>query len=406
MKINNCRSCQSKELISCLNLGNQFLTGIFPKNVNQNVSRGNLALKFCKKCSLLQLDKNFNRYEMYGSNYGYMSSLNLSMISHLKNKSDKIKKIAKIENTDSIIDIGSNDGTFLSFFVKSCQTIGIDPTIVKFKNMYNKKTKVISDFFSSAIIKKNLIKKAKVITSIAMFYDLEDPIAFSREIYECLHEDGIWHFEQSYMPSMIKNISYDTICHEHLEYYSLKSLKYILDKSNFKIIDIELNDINGGSFAITVAKKKSKKFKESSLVNWLLKKEELYKFNKIETLIDFKNKVFKHKKLLKDLILNLKDMKKNVAGYGASTKGNVILQFCDLNYKTIPYIVDVNPYKRNRVTPGTKIKIINDADFKKKNPDYLLVLPWHFKNHILQKEKTFIQKGGHFIFPLPDIEIV
>ena len=264
MKINNCRSCQSKELISCLNLGSQFLTGIFPKNRNQQVSRGNLALKFCKKCSLLQLDQNFNRNEMYGSNYGYMSSLNSSMINHLKNKSERIKKITSIQNTDLIIDIGSNDGTFLSFFVNSCQTIGIDPTIVKFKNMYKKKTKIISDFFSSEIIKKNSKKKAKIITSIAMFYDLEDPIRFSREIYECLHEDGIWHFEQSYMPSMIKNISYDTICHEHLEYYSLKSLKYILDKSNFKIVDVELNDINGGSFAITAAKKNLKNSKKAA----------------------------------------------------------------------------------------------------------------------------------------------
>tara|TARA_Y100001970_G_scaffold293344_1_gene439561 strand:- start:2505 stop:3728 length:1224 start_codon:yes stop_codon:yes gene_type:complete len=407
MKINKCRACESKDLVKCLDLGNQYLTGIFPINKNQKVSTGNLSLVFCKKCSLLQLSENFNRFEMYGSNYGYMSSLNQSMVSHLKNKAEKIKKLAKFSKSDLFIDIGSNDGTFLSFFLNTCKTVGVDPTIKKFKKFYKKKTIIIPDFFSSKIVKKNLIKKkAKAITSIAMFYDLENPISFAREIYETLDEDGIWHFEQSYMPSMIKNISYDTICHEHLEYYSLKSLKYILDKSNFKIIEIELNDINGGSFAITVAKKNSKKYRESSLVDWLLKKEELYKFNKIETLIDFKNKVFKHKKLLKDLILNLKDMKKNIAGYGASTKGNVILQFCNLNSKSIPYIVDVNPYKRNRVTPGTKIRIINDSDFKKKKPDYLLVLPWHFKNHILQKEHSFIKHGGHFIFPLPDIEIV
>ena len=285
--------------------------------------------------------------------------------------------------------------------------MGVDPTIKKFRKFYKKKTIIIPDFFSLNTLKKySVSKKAKAITSIAMFYDLENPISFAQEVYEALDNDGIWHFEQSYMPSMIKNISYDTICHEHLEYYSLKSLKYILDKSEFKIIDIELNDINGGSFAITVAKKKSKKFKESSLVDWLLKKEDLYKFNKLDTLFDFKNKVFKHKKLLKDLILNLKDMKKKVGGYGASTKGNVILQFCDLNNNIIPYIVDVNPFKRNKLTPGTKIKIINDIDFKKKKPDYLLVLPWHFKNHILQKENSFIKRGGHFIFPLPDIEIV
>ena len=238
-----------------------------------------------------------------------------------------------------------------------------------------------------------------------MFYDLEDPITFAKEVYETLDPEGVWHFEQSYMPSMIKNISYDTICHEHLEYYSLKSIKYVLDKSNFKIIDIELNDINGGSFSLTVAKKNSSK-EESFLVDWLLKKEDIYKYNKIETLLNFKDKVFKHKKLLSDLILNLNDVGKKVAGYGASTKGNVILQFCKINSKSISYIVDLNPYKRNRLTPGTNIKIINENDFKRKKTDYLLVLPWHFKNHIMHKEKKFIKDGGKFIFPLPDIEIV
>ncbi len=407
MKINKCRACKNNNLSKCLDLGDQYLTGVFPKNKNQKISLGNLSLVFCNKCSLLQLSENFNHFEMYGSNYGYMSSLNKSMINHLKNKSEKIKKLSKFSKSDYLIDIGSNDGTFLSFFYKICKTVGVDPTIKKFQKFYKKETITIPDFFSlETIKKKNITKNVKAITSIAMFYDLENPINFAREVYEILDKDGIWHFEQSYMPSMIKNISYDTICHEHLEYYSLKSLKYILDNSNFKIIDIELNDINGGSFAITAAKRKSVKYNESKLVNWLLRKEDLFKFNNIKTLIDFKEKVFKHKQLLKDLILNIKDMKKNVAGYGASTKGNVILQFCDLNSKLIPYIVDVNPYKRNRVTPGTKIKIINDRDFKKKKPDYLLVLPWHFKNHILQKESSFLRDGGHFIFPLPDIEIV
>ena len=406
MKISKCRSCGSSSLIKCLNLGNQYLTGIFPKNQNEKVSKGNLSLVFCKNCSLLQSEQNFDRYEMYGSNYGYMSSLNSSMIDHLKNKSQKIKKISKLSKSDLIIDIGSNDGTFLSYFVDHCQTLGVDPTISKFKKMYNKKINIIDDFFSGEILKKNSIRKAKVITSISMFYDLEDPVTFANEVNEALDKDGIWHFEQSYMPSMIKNTSYDTICHEHLEYYSLKSIMYILNKSNFKIVDIELNDINGGSFALTVAKKKSKKYEESFLVDWLLNKEDSYKFNKIETLFDFKNKVFKHKKLLSELILNLIDMKKKVLGYGASTKGNVILQFCEIDNKLINYIVDVNPFKKNRITPGTNIKIINENDFLRKKADYLLVLPWHFKNHILKKEKKFINNNGKFIFPLPDIEII
>ena len=240
-----------------------------------------------------------------------------------------------------------------------------------------------------------------------MFYDLEDPVEFANDIYEMLDDnEGVWHFEQSYMPSMIKNVSYDTICHEHLEYYSLKSIKFILDKANFKIIDIELNKINGGSFSITAAKKNSKKFSETPLLDWHTNKEELYGYNKISKIKEFAENVYNHKKIFRELILNLNDMKKKVYGYGASTKGNVILQFCNLNNKHIQKIVDVNPYKRNRFTPYTNIKIINERDFEKDLPDYLIVLPWHFRDFIINKEKNFIKKGGHLVFPLPEIEII
>jgi len=394
-------------LVNCLDLGKQALTGVFPKK-NQKVPYGSLILVYCKNCTLLQLSKNFNRNQMYGVNYGYMSSLNPTMISHLKFKSLKLQKLAEISNGDYVIDIGSNDGTFLSFFKKNKPIrVGVDPTIVKFINKYDKNIIKIPDFFSSKTLKKYRInKKAKLITSIAMFYDLEDPISFAQDVYENLEDNGLWHFEQSYMPSMIKNISYDTICHEHLEYYSFKSVKYILDKVNFKIINIELNNINGGSFSLTVEKKNSRKYESSKFTDWLLKKEDIFNFNKIQTINNFAENVHKHKNLFRDLILNLKDMKKIIFGYGASTKGNVILQYCNLNSKQIPYIVDVNPNKRNRYTPGSNIKIISEKDFKSKKADYLIVLPWHFRDFIINKEKKFLENGGHFIFPLPEIEII
>lgn len=407
MKINNCRSCKSKNLTNCLNLGNQKLTGVFPQKKNEKITSGKLDLVFCNNCKLLQLGSNFKREEMYGENYGYKSSLNPTMISHLKAKSIQLQNFIELNYKDVVVDIGSNDGTFLSFFKKNLTLIGVDPTIVKFRSGYKKNIIQIPSFFNKDVIKKHVLKKkVKLITSIAMFYDLEDPILFAKEIYDTLDEDGVWHFEQSYMPTMIKNVSYDTICHEHLEYYSLMSVKYILDKSNFKIVDIQLNNVNGGSFALTVAKKSSKKFEKSRLINWLLKKEDLFNFNKIKTIKNFSNEVYRHKKLFKDLILNLNDMGKKVFGYGASTKGNVILQFCKIESKHIPYIVDVNPYKRNRYTPGTKIKIINEADLKEKKFDYLVVLPWHFREFIIEKEKNYIKQNKKLIFPLPDIEII
>ena len=239
-----------------------------------------------------------------------------------------------------------------------------------------------------------------------MFYDLESPITFAQDVYECLGNNGIWHLEQSYMPSMIKNVSYDTICHEHLEYYSLETIKYIFDHVGFKIIDLEFNDINGGSFSITVAKKKSKYKEYSKIVNWLLEREKILDYNSPSTHLNFYKNVKKHKKLLRDLIDNLKDMKKKVIGYGASTKGNVILQYCNINKDDLKFIADVNLDKKNKYTPGSLIKITDEKSIKKYNPDYMLVLPWHFKNFILQKEKKYLNNGGKMIFPLPDIEIV
>ena len=262
-------------------------------------------------------------------------------------------------------------------------------------------------FFDKELIYKNFKKKVKLITSISMFYDLEDTIRFSEDVYDVMDKDGLWHLEQSYMPMMLKNNSYDTICHEHLEYYSLKSIKYIFDKVGFKIVDLEFNEINGGSFAITLAKKKSKNYKEAShLVNWLLRKEDLFEYNSMKTFKTFFENTKKHKKIFRNLLLNLKDMKKSVIGYGASTKGNIILQYCGIDSNLIKYIGEVNKYKFNKYTPGSKIRIISEKKARELNPDYFVVLPWHFKSHIIKKERNILKNKSKLIFPLPDIDII
>ena len=406
MRIHNCRSCKSKKIIKAFSLGKQFLTGIFPENKNVKISNGFLSLVLCKNCKLLQLENSFKAEEMYGENYGYMSSLNKSMFDHLNQKVSKLKKKINLKPKDLIIDIGSNDGTFLSFFSKQFNLVGIDPTIKKFSKFYRRDIKKIPSFFNKKEINKITSKKAKLITSIAMFYDLEDPIKFANDIYDLLSVHGVWHLELSYMPSMIKNVSYDTICHEHLEYYSLTSIKYIFDKVGFKIIDIEFNDINGGSFALTVAKKKSKIKESKMIVKWLLNKEKNLKINEIETFKEFYKKCLQQKYELNSLLKNLKKMNKKVYGYGASTKGNVILQFCNINRSKVRFIGEVNKYKYNKITPGSKIDIISEKKLRQLKPDYLLVLPWHFKNFILNKEKEYLKSGVKFIFPLPEIQIV
>ena len=252
MKIKNCRSCKSKFLIKIYTLGRQSLTGIFPSKKNAKISQGNLTMLLCNKCKLLQLEHNFDANEMYGSNYGYMSSLNKSMISHLKLKAFTLKKRYRLRSNIKILDIGSNDGTFLSFFNNKHKLFGCDPTISKFSKYYRKDINQIASFFSSKLFNN---KKFDLITTISMFYDLPDPLNFAKEINSILNKNGIWHIELSYMPMMIKNRSYDTICHEHLEYYSLRSLKYLLDKVNLKIVNLSFNQINGGSIELDVTKK-------------------------------------------------------------------------------------------------------------------------------------------------------
>jgi hypothetical protein len=402
MKISKCRSCKNSKIKKTFSLGMQAFTGIFPKYKNEIMPSGELSLVHCDSCNLLQLENSFDKKKLYGDNYGYMSSLNSSMTTHLLRKANLLKKY-NLTADDTIIDIGSNDGTFLSFFEKKFTLIGIDPTIKKFKKNYRKDIIKVANFFSENVLTSYVKKRAKLITSLAMFYDLDDPIKFAQDVYELLDKDGIWHLELSYMPLMIKNLSYDTICHEHLEYYSLNSIKYIFDKVGFSIIDIQLNDVNGGSFALTLSKKKSP---NNKIVEWLLNQESKDNINNITTFKKFFLEINKQKKNLKDLLKNLIDMKKKIYGYGASTKGNVILQFSNINSKLLPLIGEVNPFKFNRYTPGTKIKIVSESVIKKNKPDYLLVLPWHFKNFIIKKERKYLDSGGKLIFPLPQIEII
>ncbi len=380
-----------------------YFTGIFPNSIKGKVPKGRLGLIRCKRCSLLQLEDNFDLNLMYGENYGYMSSLNKSMKSHLKLKSKYLLDTYKLKKGNSVLDIGSNDGTFLSFFKKNIKLFACDPTIKKFKKYYRKDINLIPDFFSS----ENFInQKFELITSIAMFYDLPDPLKFANDVKNVLSDNGIWHIEMSYLPSMINNCSYDTICHEHLEYYSLKSLKFLMDLANLKIINISFNQTNGGSISLDVAKKKSK-FRENKVqINRLLLREKFNGYNSLKIQKNFFNKCKKHKYLLNDLLKKIKSQGKKIYGYGASTKGNVILQYCKIDKTLLNCIIEVNSFKYNRYTPGSKIKIVSEKYLKKRKPDYLLVLPWHFKDHIVKKEKKFLDNGGKFIFPLPEIKIV
>jgi hypothetical protein len=389
-------------------LGNQALTGVFPKTPYDSVTVGPLEIVWCPSSGLLQLKHSYEPSEMYGENYGYRSGLNQSMVDHLTNKIRYLERLVSLNDNDVVVDIGSNDCTTLNAYKnKNISRIGIDPTGKKFLHYYPENVRLVPDFFSANAYHSIEKKSARIITSIAMFYDLESPIQFAKEIESILDVNGIWHFEQSYMPSMLRLNSYDTICHEHLEYYSLNSVQKIMEKSGLKIIDVVMNSINGGSFAVTATKITNKSIKVNhAVIDWLLEQEIKMGLNTEKPYIEFKERVFRHRDDLKRLIDNLNRDGKKILGYGASTKGNVMLQFCGLTAKDIPAIAEVNPEKYGRITPGSHIPIISESEAKSMKPDYFLVLPWHFKEGILRRESEYLASGGRFIFPFPEIEII
>ena len=406
-EISKCRISGSTNLVTVLSLGEQYLTGVFPKSPEEVITRGPLDLVWCPDSGLLQMKQSYSLDEMYGDNYGYRSGLNASMVRHLQLKINTLERLVKPAGNDLVIDIGSNDATSLKAYHGKFRKVGIDPTGKKFIEFYTDDIFLIPDFFSAAAFKKAYPNdKAKIITSIAMFYDLESPMDFVKDIEAVLADDGVWHFEQSYMPSMLRTNSYDTICHEHLEFYSFKVVKSILEKCGLRVIDVQMNAINGGSFAVTACKKAASYISNQPIINWMLKQEENMGLDTPKPYREFEERVFRHRNNLTELIEALVADGKKILGYGASTKGNVLLQFCGFTTRHIPYIAEVNKDKFGSFTPGTKIPIISEKEAKAMNPDYFLVLPWHFKNSILEREKEYIEKGGKFIFPLPEIEIV
>lgn len=406
-EISKCRISGSTNLLTVLSLGEQCLTGVFPKTSSEPVTKGPLDLVWCPDSGLLQLKQSYSLDEMYGDNYGYRSGLNRSMVVHLTNKIAALERLVDLSASDLVIDIGSNDATSLKAYSGRHRKVGIDPTGKKFAQYYTDDITLLPDFFSAQLFRATFPHdRAKIVTSIAMFYDLENPMAFVRDIESVLADDGVWHFEQSYMPSMLRTHSYDTICHEHLEFYSFKVVKNLLEACGMRVVDVQMNAVNGGSFAVTACKKGAAYRSNVPVIDWMLQQEDDMGLDTPRPYREFEEKVFKHRKHLTGLIDAILSDGKTIFGYGASTKGNVLLQFCGLTAKQIPFVAEVNEQKFGCFTPGTHIPIISEKAAHAMKPDYFLVMPWHFKHTILEREKEFLARGGKFIFPLPEIEIV
>lgn len=407
-KIDKCRVCENRELVEVLDVGVQTLTGVFPKTRSENITAGPLKLVKCTGgsdvCGLLQLQHSYDLGEMYGTNYGYRSGINPSMVSHLQAKIRQIQNRNVLEDGALVLDIGSNDCTSLKAYEQGRFTlVGIDPTGVKFRSYYPEHIQLIPDFFSASRVRDVFgSRKAAVITSFSMFYDLDDPLAFMREIVEVLEDDGIWVFEQSYMPRMLSQNAYDTVCHEHLEYYDLRQIQWMAARAGLKIIDVELNDVNGGSFSLVAAKTNSKRNVSSRVAEVALAETRL-NLAEIGPYRAFEERVKKSRTDLLEFVEKAKRENKRVVGLGASTKGNVILQYCGITELLISQIGEVNADKFGAYTPGSLIPIVPQDDILAARPDYLIVFPWHFKRYFLA-ESAF--KGHTLVFPLPQIEII
>lgn len=404
-----CRLCKDNSLSSIIDLKSQKNTSVFNKyGDHDKITSYPVKLFICESCGLVQMAETTPPDDMYKTNnYGYLSSISNTMRTHLMLYHEEVLTKIKINQGDIVLDIGSNDATFLHYYNDDIRRIGIDPTGNQFKQYYHD-LELIPDYFTLNNVIQNIgtNNKCKIITSICMFYDLPDPVQFAKDIYELLDEDGIWTCEQSYLLDMLKTNSMDTICHEHLEYYALTQIVDIAKRANLKIIDVKFNSSNGGSFRIYLAKKDCLRFDEcSQLITEILEEEHNYKIKDKETYINFMKSCNIELKKLTDFIHVINDNGQNAYIYGASTKGNCILQYCNITENDVKYAVERNPAKIGLST-STGIEIISEEIMRENPPEYLIILPWHFKNEIIKREQKYLDEGGQLIFYFPTFEII
>jgi SAM-dependent methyltransferase len=401
------------KLIELFTLGELYLSDFIDDNSPAPV-KVPLTLALDKKSGLVQLKHTAPFDKMY-NNYWYRSGMNKTMTEELRGISQKAASLVGCGAGDVVLDIGCNDGTLLSFYPKDLYRVGFDPA--QNLRQYSKKNAnlIVTDFFTAQAYFNQLKKKAKIITSIAIFYDMEDPHKFVADLESVLDDNGLWILQMSYLPLMLKQIAFDNICHEHLEYYSLSSLNYVIEKHRLEVVDVELNDINGGSYRVYIRKKGADErlfanapyrdvagFRIAALQAY----EKSLKLADPATYAAWFKKVLELKEKTIALIKAEKAKGKSIWGYGASTKGNTLLQFFNLDSALITAIAERNPDKFGKRTVGTNIPITSEAEMRKAQPGYLLILPWHFVSEFREREKPYLLAGGKFIVPCPKFEVI
>jgi NDP-4-keto-2,6-dideoxyhexose 3-C-methyltransferase len=405
-----CRACGKKGLEPILSLGEQYVVN-FLDSPDQKYTKAPLDLDLCNKtnggCSLLQLRHTVPGDLLY-RNFWYKSGVNQTMKEALNDITSKAEKLVDFSPRDIVVDIGANDGTLLrSYKFKDLILVGFEPATNLVKEASVGTTKIINDFFNSKSFQKEFgNKKAKIVTSIAMFYDLENPNEFIENIVEILHQEGIWIIQMNYLTSMLENNAFDNIVHEHLEYYSLGSLQNLIKKHGLEIFDVELNEINGGIIRTYIKHENSKKFQISSKVKDVLEYETRLGLDGNKVYHDFAKRLEKLKESTYDFIKQEVEKGGKIYVYGASTRGNTLLQYYGLDNKLIQAAADRNPDKWGKKIVGSNIPIISEDQARKEKPDFFLVLPWYFIEEFKQRENDYLRNGGKFIVPLPKFQII
>lgn len=407
-------------LVPLFSLGKLHISDFIPPDEKPRGEESKVELKMtlAPHSGLVQLAHTTPSDEMY-RRYWYRSGTNATMTNELKDIAEKTARLIHPKEGDVWVDIGCNDGTLLSFVDPKLTRIGFDPAKNTFMEAESKKhaNEIVVDYFTYDNYKKTVAgtKKAKVITSIAMFYDLEDPNSFVEDVVNTLDDEGLWVIQMSYLPLMLEQLAFDNICHEHLEYYSLMSLKFLLDRHDLRIVDTEINDVNGGSFRIYIRKNTATpeffaagpyRDVASMRVAQMLGYEKTLKLTDPKTYTDFFERI---KKLRDETVAFIRAEKakgKTIWGYGASTKGNTLLQWYGLDHTLIDAIAERMAIKFNHTTLGTNIPIVSEEEMRKAKPDYMLVLPWHFIYEFRVREAEYLKSGGKFILPCPRFEVI
>ena len=396
-KVNYCLLCKNKKIKKVFSLGNLFVSNFVNKNQINKGIKSPLTLMYCSNCTLLQLSHIAPQEIMYKRFYWYRSGVTKIMRRALKDIYYSSLKYIKLKKNDVVLDIGANDGTLLKYFGKNIKTIGCEPANNLISKLKRNCDFVLNDFWSykklNKLVNKNKLNKPKIITAIGMFYDLEDPNKFIRDSVLALDDKGIFIAQLMCLKSMIEKNDIGNICHEHIEFYSLKSLKYLFENNGLEIFKIEENDINGGSYRIFC-----RKFNKGSIA--------LPKENVLTSVKKFVKRANRNKQITMNFIKKQIKKDKKIFLYGASTKGNTILQYYKLNNKIIPFAAERSPEKWKKYTVGTGIKIISEKEARKLKPDYFFVTPWGFIKEFIKREHSWLKKGGKFIVPFPKFKLI